>query len=219
MKILSNSLKARPITPKRNRYFEINRAAVSAFRSIGKGHSRTKKVASALNIDKSINARSWRGHTEAISECSEKIMDVNLKLEAHNAKLYLYKTSQLYITENELNDHNVEISASFDGWSSRTGIVDACFEPTGKVLDVITKLSHWKICQERKSKYAAHQMTTLQYLTWCTDHESKCLMNHEGSASVSDIFKYIHTIFISTQMHVLLFRSQILNALVSHCSI
>ena len=147
---LPNSLKARPITPKRNRYFEINRAAVSAFRSIGKGHSRTKKVASALNIDKSINARSWRGHTEAISECSEKIMDVNLKLEAHNAKLYLYKTSQLYITENELNDHNVEISASFDGWSSRTGIVDACFEPTGKVLDVITKFSHCNICQEKK---------------------------------------------------------------------
>ena len=170
---LPNSLKARPITPKRNRYLEINRAAVSAFRSIGKGHSRTKKVASALNIDKSINARSWRGHTEAISECSEKIMDVNLKLEAHNAKLYLYKTSQLYITENELNDHNVEISASFDGswntrgWSSRTGIADAFFEPTGKVLDVITKFSHCKICQEKKrGKYDAHQMTTLQYLLY-----------------------------------------------------
>ena len=222
---LPNSLKARPITPKRNRYFEINCAAVLAFRSIGKGHSGAKKVASILNIDKPNNAHTWRGHTEAVSEFSEKITDVNLKLEAHNAKLYLCKTGQLNITENELNDHNVEISASFDGswntrgWSSRTGIADAFSEPTGKVLDVITKFSHCKICQEKKSKYDAHQMTTLQYLTWCTDHESKCLMNHEGSASVSDIFKYIHTIFISTQMHVLLFRSQILNALVSHCSI
>ena len=56
-------------------------------------------------------------------------------------------------------------------------------------------------------------MTTLQYLTWCTDYESKCLMNHEGSASVSDIFKYIHAIFISNQMHVLMFRSQILNSI------
>ena len=222
---LFNSLKFRPITPKRDRYFEINRAAVLAFRFIGKEHSGAKKVESILNIDKPINAHRCRGHTEAISECSEKIMDVNSKLKAHNAKSYLCKTGQLNITENELNDHNVEISASFDGswntqgWSSRTGIVDACFEPTGKVLDVITKFSHCNICQEKKSKYDAHQMTTLQYLTWCTDHESKCLMNHEGSASVSDIFKYIHTIFISTQMHVLLFRSQILNALVSHCSI
>ena len=58
-------------------------------------------------------------------------------------------------------------------------------------------------------------MTTLQYLTWCTDYESKCLMNHEVSASVSDIFKHILTILISTQMHVLLFRSQILNTLIT----
>ena len=112
---MSNNLKARPITPKRNSYFEINCAAVLAFRSIGKGHSGAKKVASILNIGKPINAHSWRGHTEAISECSEKIVDVNLKLEAHNAKSYLCKTGQLNITENELNDHNVAISASFDG--------------------------------------------------------------------------------------------------------
>ena len=58
MKILSNSLKARPITPKRNRYFEINRAAVLAFRSVGKGHSGAKKGAIILNIDKSFNAHS-----------------------------------------------------------------------------------------------------------------------------------------------------------------
>ena len=167
-----------------------------------------------MNIEKSINVNSWRGHTEAISECSEKIIDVNLKLEAHNVKLYLCKIGQLNITENELNDHNVEINASFDGswntlgWLSRTEIVDACFEPTGKVLDVITKFSHCKICQENQSIYDAHQMIMLQYLTWCTNHESKCLMNHEGSASVSDIFKYIHTIFTSTRMHVLLFRSK-----------
>ena len=111
---------------------------------------------SILNIDKPINAHSWRGHTEAISECSETIMDVNLKLEEHNAKLYLCKTGQLNITENELNEHNIEISASFDGswntrgWSSRTEIVDTCFEPTGKILDVITKFFHCKICQEKK---------------------------------------------------------------------
>ena len=104
---LSNSLKARPVTPKRNCYFEINRAAVLAFRFIGKGHSGAKKTASILNIDKPINSHGWRGHAEAISECSEKKMDVNLKLEAHDAKLYLCKTGQLNITEIELNDHNV----------------------------------------------------------------------------------------------------------------
>ena len=60
------------------------------------------------------------GYTEAIPECSEKIMDENLKLEAHNVQLYLCKAGQLNITENELNYHNVEISASFDGsWNTR----------------------------------------------------------------------------------------------------
>ena len=88
---LPNNLNASPITPKRNRYFEINRAAVLAFQSIGKRHSRAKKIASILNIDKPINAHSWRGHTEAISECSEKIIDANLKLEVHNEKLYCVK--------------------------------------------------------------------------------------------------------------------------------
>ena len=97
---LPNNLKARPITPKRNRYFEINRAAVLAFRSIRKGHTGPKKVASIFNIDKPIKVHSWRGHTEAISECSEKIMDVHLKLEVHNVKLYLCKTGKLNITKN-----------------------------------------------------------------------------------------------------------------------
>ena len=80
-------MKSRPITPKRDSYFEISRAAVLAFRFIGKGHSGAKKVASILNIDKPINAHSWRGHTEALSECTEKLMDVNLNLEAHNIKV------------------------------------------------------------------------------------------------------------------------------------
>ena len=96
-----------------------NRAAVLAFRSIGKGHSGAKKVGSILNNDKPINAHSWRSHTEAISECSEKIMDLNLRLEAHNAKSYLCKTGQLNITENEVNDHNVEIRASLTGLGIR----------------------------------------------------------------------------------------------------
>ena len=36
------------------------------------------------------------------------------------------------------------------GWSSRTGIVNAYFEPTGKVLDVILKSAHCKNCEKKK---------------------------------------------------------------------
>ena len=84
---MSNRLNARPITPKRNHYFDINHAAVSAFWRIG--------IVSILNIKKPINSRTWKDHTEAISKYSEKIININLKQEAHNAKIYLCKTRQL----------------------------------------------------------------------------------------------------------------------------
>ena len=41
--------------------------------------------------------------------------------------------------------------------------------------------------KKRKKIYEAHQITTVEYLTWCTKHEIKCLMNHEGSASVRSL--------------------------------
>ena len=116
-------------------------------------------------------------------------MDEKLKEETLNVKLYLQNAGQFSNLENAINQ-NINISASFDGswnsggWSIRTGIVDACFEPTGKVLDVILKSTHCTNCEETKNEYEAHQMTTVEYLTWCTEHETKCLMNHEGSASV-----------------------------------
>ena len=67
-----------------------------------------------------------------------------------NAKLYLCKTGQLDITENELNDHNIAINARLDGfwntqgWSHRRRIIGTCFEPIGMVF---TKFLHCKNCQ------------------------------------------------------------------------
>ena len=61
----------------------------------------------------------------------------------------------------------------------------------GKVLDVILKSTHCKNCEEKKKKYETHQMTGVEYLTWCTEHETKCLMNHEGSASVRPLLSFL----------------------------
>ena len=41
-------------------------------------------------------------------------------------------------------------------------------------LDVIVKSTHCKNCEEKKKKYEAHQKATVEYLTWCTEHEMKC---------------------------------------------
>ena len=53
-------------------------------------------------------------------------------------------------------------------------------------MDVILKSTHCKNCEEKK-KYEAHQITTVDYLTWCTEPETKCLMNHDGSASARSL--------------------------------
>ena len=89
-----------------------------------------------MNIEKPINPYSWKSHVESISLQCEKLLGGKLKEEALNAKLYLQNTGQLSNLQNAINQ-NIDISASFDGswnsggWSSTTGVVDACFEPTG----------------------------------------------------------------------------------------
>ena len=60
-----------------------------------------------------------------------------------------------------------------------------------RVLDVILKSTHCKNCEEKGKKCEAHQMTAVEYLTWCTEHETKCLMNHEGSASVRPLLSFL----------------------------
>ena len=153
----SNKVTYTSIIPKRSHFFEINCAAALAFHLIGKDHSGAKNVASILNIDKPINPHSCKSHTESISLQCEKLLDKKLKEDALNAKLYLQNIGQFSNLENAINQ-NIDISVSFDrswnsrGWSSRTGIVSACFEPTGKVLNVILKSTHCKNCEEKKKK-------------------------------------------------------------------
>ena len=110
----SNKLTYRPTMPKRSHFFEINRAAVLAFRLIGKGYSGAKKVAGILNIDKPINPYSWKSHAESISLQCEKLLGGKLKEDALNAKLYLQNTGQLSNLQNAINQ-NIDISANFDG--------------------------------------------------------------------------------------------------------
>ena len=38
------------------------------------------------------------------------------------------------------------------GWISKQGIVDVCFDDTGKALDVILKTSYCKVCKNLKHK-------------------------------------------------------------------
>ena len=82
-----------------------------------------------------------------------------MKKAALEAKTYLKNTGS--ITFDPLADRekqNIEIAASVDGsWgspgqTSQNGIVDVCFEETGKVLDVTIKSAFCRQCSKMKGK-------------------------------------------------------------------
>ena len=84
-------------------------------------------------------------------------------------------------------DTPAEITASFDGswntrgWSAKDGIVDVCFEETGKVIDVVIKISNCAQCKRMKAKQLSCEVEYVDYLDWCP-------MNHDGSAQASTRF-------------------------------
>ena len=64
----------------------------------------------------------------------------------------------------------VDGSLGMTGWASEQGMVDICCEDTGKVLDVVLKISYCKVCKNQ--------------------HEPDCLLNHKESAPVSENLLY-----------------------------
>ena len=86
----------------------------------------------------------------------------------------------------------MNIGVSVDGswgsrdWASKQGIVDVCFEDTRKVLDVILETSYFKVSKNLKHKKEMGTTSLVQYVESYNKHEPDCLLNHEGSASVSE---------------------------------
>ena len=83
----------------------------------------------------------WRRHTKILTDVNEEFLGNNLKQEAFNVKRYLQTVGQIdsNIDEQTLRNHVIKIRATVDGswgttgWSSREGIIDICFEETGKI--------------------------------------------------------------------------------------
>ena len=154
-----------------------------ACRLVGRGRAGGRRISSILNLDEVVSTKCWLNHTKTLALNTTKLAKNNMKEATYEAKLYSKRTGQM----NDLKEKNIEIGVSFDGswgsrgWSARQGIVDACFEETGKVVDVIFKSSTCRLCSTKKSK-KNERITLVEYLEWYTKHEKDCLMNHEGSA-------------------------------------
>ena len=104
------------MTPKKDKFFEVNRALVLALRSVGRGRSSATKITSLLNLPAPINARSWAEHTRKISDQCQILSERNMKEEAFNTKLHLRNTGQIgWVDDDELRQQVVDVSMSLDG--------------------------------------------------------------------------------------------------------
>ena len=113
-----------------------------------------------------------------------------MKKAALEAKKYLVSNTS-YTPKDVFLEEITELSASVDGswgfrgFSSRQGIVDICFEESGKVIDVILKTNYCKTCSNIKAQKDAGSINLLEYREKSVKHEPKCLLNHDGSLAVS----------------------------------
>ena len=70
------------------------------------------------------------------------------------------------------------------GQAAKDGIVDLCFEETGKIINVVIKISDCLQCKGMKGKQLSLEIKYVDYLNWYEQHELECPMNHDGSAQV-----------------------------------
>ena len=181
------------MTRKSGRFYERNRAFTLACRLIGREYTTATKITSVLNLDRPVSKKSWKNHTLSLTSFAEQQATQNMNKASIDAKEYLQRNGQIEVLSGtglpeEIPQIDVSVDGSWGsrGWSSRQGIVDICFEETGKVLDIILKTSLCSVCSSLKSKRESGEINVIDYMERYTKHEPECLMNHEGSSSVSD---------------------------------
>ena len=155
-----------------------------ACRLIGHGHSPAKKLTSVLNMIQPISKVVWKRHTKAITDAAANVSNNSIEKAALDVKKYLVSNTS-YTPKDDLLEEVTEVSVSVDGswgsrgFSSRQGIVDICSEETGKVIN------EFITCSNIKTQEDAGSINLLEYLEKSAKHEPECLLNHDGSSTVS----------------------------------
>lgn len=60
--------------------------------------------------------------------------------------------------------NSFDVSWNMRGWSAKDGIVDVCFKETGKLIDVVIKISDCSQCKRMKAKQLSHEIEYVDYL-------------------------------------------------------
>lgn len=176
---------------KEGRYYDINRVAVMAFRSIGRGYSAAQKFCSIVDLPTTVTRKPWSQHTQAITKAASTLLEEELGNAAFEVKRVLMKIGDIdECTEEELKQKVVNTGATFDGswssrgWSARDGVVAAISVVTGKIVDVEYLTGSCSRCTEMEMKRINGSISRMQFLEWYIEHDENCYMNHNGSAPV-----------------------------------
>lgn len=172
-------------SPKVGRIHEVNKSSVLAARMIGKGRSGLTKLCSIMGLSNPVSKTSYANHTAFFEEKAKELLEENLSEAA-------LKVKELELDEGQSKSDVVDIATCFDGtwssrgWSARDGVVSAISEGTSQIVDVVYKTNFCRLCKDQEKAKAEGKISHFDYLMWYVKHEPKCLLNHNGSAQVSD---------------------------------
>lgn len=160
-------------TPKK--CYDVNRRAVKAFVSIGKGHRGSDMFCMALNM-KPIHFRTFQSSIRGLHTSSRAEVEKNLAMARNEVR-------KSYSKLDDKDDTILDITVSYDGSWQKRGFtskygIGCCIEIlTGLVIDfeVLSKFCNQCEVQKRKTKPEEFQK-------WYTSHKSSCNQNYVGTS-------------------------------------
>ena len=155
-----------------SKVYNINKRSCLAMRSIGKGHTSAMKFFSLMNFGKPVSRPTWTSYTNDLAETTDKVARKNMLLAASE----LSKSNEIASTATSF-----DCSWNSRGWQTKQGVVAAISQDTGKILDVVHKVSFCRDCKLQQEKRDNKEISSLEYLVWFVDHEKDCQLNHSGS--------------------------------------
>ena len=102
-----------PISKKAGHVFEVNRAAVLAFRAIGKGESAAKKFASVMDLP--IPVYKWKNHTQCLETHAKDLLEENCREAVRELNEFKRSTGKIECcSDEELGNTVVDLAAKLE---------------------------------------------------------------------------------------------------------
>lgn len=175
-----------------NNAYEINRRFCFVMRMLGIGIHGIRNFTALMDLCSTFNSTTYYGVLKTVQIVAKTIYEAVIRKAGTEEK------EKNLEAENRADILTVSGDGSWSkrGFTSRMGIVSVIGKYTNKVLDVAVKSSFCKACLFWKGREK-----TVEYEAWYATHESKCNVNHEGSAAKMEVDGIIEIFKRSEEVH------------------